>query len=249
MKTMIAFDLDGTLAESKQPIGDEMSVLLKNLLDVAQVAVISGGDWPQFEKQVVGRMQADAKLERLFIMPTTGTKLFRFQNGVWNTIYNDAFSPEERDQVLDALNKAWDQAGFGGEQTWGERIEDRGSQITLSALGQQAPLEAKEHWDPKQEKRRQLQAILRTMIPDHSINIGGATSVDITRKGIDKAYGMRRLCDHAGIVFENILFMGDAIYPGGNDDPVRAAGIDSIKVRDVADTSVAITAVIACLKA
>ncbi|MDO7844380.1 HAD-IIB family hydrolase [Sphingomonas immobilis] len=248
MKTMIAFDLDGTLAESKQAIGDEMSLLLKRLLDVASVAVISGGDWPQFEKQVVGRMQPDAKLERLFIMPTTGTKLFRFQDGKWNAIYNDAFTPEERDQILTALNKAWDEAGFGGEQTWGERIEDRGSQITLSALGQQAPLEAKEHWDPKQEKRRKLQGILKTMIPDHSVNIGGATSVDITRAGIDKAYGMRRLCEHAGIAFENILFMGDAIYPGGNDDPVRAAGIDSIKVRDVADTSVAITAVVACLK-
>ena len=248
MKTMIAFDLDGTLAESKQAIGDEMSVLLKRLLDVASVAVISGGDWPQFEKQVVGRMQPDAKLERLFIMPTTGTKLFRFQDGKWNAIYNESFSPEERDQILEALNKAWDEAGFGGEQIWGERIEDRGSQITLSALGQQAPLEAKEHWDPDQQKRRKLQAILKTMIPDHSVNIGGATSVDITRKGVDKAFGMRRLCEHAGITFENILFMGDAIYPGGNDDPVRAAGVDSIKVRDVADTSVAITAVVACLK-
>ncbi|WP_267386254.1 HAD-IIB family hydrolase [Sphingomonas sp. GC_Shp_3] len=249
MKTMIAFDLDGTLAESKQPIGDEMSLLLKRLLDVAQVAVISGGDWPQFEKQVVGRMQGDAKLERLFIMPTTGTKLFRYDGTTWQTIYNDAFTSEERDQILAALNKAWDEAGFGGEQTWGERIEDRGSQITLSALGQQAPLHAKEGWDPDQEKRRKLQGILRGMLPEHSINIGGATSVDITRKGIDKAYGMRRLCEHAGIEFDNILFMGDAIYPGGNDDPVRAAGIDSIKVRDMADTAVAITAVIACVKA
>lgn len=72
--------------------------------------------------------------------------------------------------------------------------------------------------------------------------------MDITRKGIDKAFGMRRLCDHADITFDNILFMGDAIYPGGNDDPVRAAGIDSIKVRDVAEIVTAITAVIAGLK-
>lgn len=248
MKTMIAFDLDGTLAESKQAIGDEMSVLLKRLLDVASVAVISGGDWPQFEKQVVGRMQPDAKLERLFIMPTTGTKLFRFQDGKWNAIYNESFSPEERDQILEALNKAWDEAGFGGEQIWGERIEDRGSQITLSALGQQAPLEAKEHWDPDQQKRRKLQAILKTMIPDHSVNIGGATSVDITRKGVDKAYGLKKLSETVGVELEAILFLGDAIFPGGNDYPAKTLGLDTVRVRDVQETKSVVTGLIDCLK-
>ena len=59
---------------------------------------------------------------------------------------------------------------------------------------------------------------------------------------------MQRLCEHAGVAPAAILFMGDAIYPGGNDDPVRAAGIDSLPVRDVAETRTAIAAVIACLK-
>ena len=248
MKRMIAFDLDGTLAESKQAIQEPMAGLLGQLLDVAMVCVISGGDWPQFEKQVVARLPAEARRERLFIMPTTGTKLYRYTDGAWHQIYADDFSPEERDKIVHALDQAMKDAGYGDEQTWGERIEDRGSQVTFSALGQEAPLGPKSAWDPDQQKRRKLQGILRPMLPGLSINIGGATSIDVTREGIDKAYGMKRLCEAAEIEPDDILFFGDAIYPGGNDEPVAKAGIDSVKVRDVADTCSAVAAVVACLK-
>ncbi len=248
MKRMIAFDLDGTLAESKQPIQPDMAALLSLLLGVAEVAVISGGDWPQFETQVVERLPADANFARLWIMPTTGTKLYRFEGGAWKAVYADIFSAEERKHIVDALDHAAEAGGLNQGQVWGERIEDRGSQITFSGLGQQAPLDAKKAWDPDFVKRKALQASLQKELPDLSINVGGSTSIDITRKGIDKGYGMHRLTDQSGIAFEHILFMGDAIYPGGNDDPVRIAGIDVIKVRDVAETRTAITAVIACMK-
>ena len=248
MKKLIAFDLDGTLAESKQPIGEAMAALLADLLDVSAVAVISGGDWPQFEKQVVSRLPKRADLGRLFIMPTTGTKLYRF-DGDWKPIYAELFDPGERDAILEALDTAVAKAGLADERIWGERIEDRGSQITFSGLGQDAPLEAKTAWDPDFVKRKQLQATLRAALPDLSINVGGSTSIDITRKGVDKAYGMRRLADNSGIDAGDMLFFGDAIYPGGNDEAVQKAGIDSVRVRDVAETVTAVTAVIACLRA
>jgi HAD superfamily hydrolase (TIGR01484 family) len=247
MKTMIAFDLDGTLAESKQAIQPEMAERLASLLAVADVAVISGGDWPQFETQVISRLPASANLSRLWIMPTTGTKLYRY-DGAWKAIYADVFDRAERAKIAAALDKVMREKGFDRSQTWGERIEDRGSQITFSALGQDAPLDAKKVWDPDFVKRKAMQVDLVALLPGLSINIGGSTSIDITREGIDKAYGMRKLVEHAGIAFENILFMGDAIFPGGNDDPVRAAGIDVIRVRDPEDTAIAISAVVACLK-
>ena len=247
MKTLIAFDLDGTLAESKQPIGASMAALLARLLGVAEVAVISGGDWPQFETQVVSRLLPEADLQRLYIMPTTGTKLYRF-DGAWRSIYADVFDAAERRHIVQSLEKVAAEAGLDKDRAWGERIEDRGSQITYSGLGQEAPLDAKKAWDPDMAKRKQLQAGLQQLLPELSVNIGGSTSIDITRQGIDKAYGMRRLTEQAGISFANILFMGDAIFPGGNDDPVRQAGIDAIRVRDPAETETAIQAVIACLQ-
>jgi HAD superfamily hydrolase (TIGR01484 family) len=248
MKTMIAFDLDGTLAGSKQPLADDMAAMLKGLLDVASVAVISGGDWPQFDKQVASRLPAGTKLERLFLMPTTGSKLYRYQERAWARIYAEDFSRDEHDHILAALQKAVKACGYEKEKIWGEQIEDRGSQITFSALGQEAPLDAKEHWDPDQKKRRAMQALVEKDLPGLSVKVGGSTSIDITRAGVDKAWAIGKLCEHSGVAREDILFMGDAIYPGGNDDPVRAAGIDSIKVRDPAETMTAISAVIACLK-
>lgn len=246
MKQLIAFDLDGTLAESKQPIGQAMAAALKSLLDVAAVAVISGGDWPQFDKQVVGRLPKDAALDRLFIMPTTGTKLYRF-DGAWRAIYAEVFAPAERETILSALAQAAASVDLKDKTVWGERVEDRGSQITFSGLGQEAPIDAKKAWDPNFAKRKALQAALQKLLPDLSINIGGSTSVDITRKGIDKAYGMRKLAETSGIPLGHMLFLGDAIYPGGNDDAVRAAGIDTVKVRDPQETLAVVTGIIACL--
>ena len=60
MKSLLAFDLDGTLAESKSAIDAEMGADLAALLAVAKVAIISGGAWPQFTKQVVERLPAGA---------------------------------------------------------------------------------------------------------------------------------------------------------------------------------------------
>lgn len=248
MKKLIAFDLDGTLALSKQPLDDEMAALLARLLDVAMVDIISGGDWPQFEKQVVSRMPADARLDNFVIQPTTGTKLYRHRDGAWTSVYAELFSDEESRQIRDALKRAVEEAGYAHEQTWGEQIEDRGSQVTFSALGQQAPLEAKEKWDPNHAKRRKLQGLLQGMLPDLSINMGGSTSIDITRKGVDKAYGLRKLAETVGIGLDDILFLGDAIFPGGNDYPAKTLGLDTVRVRDVDETKAVITGIVSFAK-
>ncbi len=44
-----------------------------------------------------------------------------------------------------------------------------------------------------------------------------------------------------------MLFVGDALFPGGNDYPAKATGVDSIEVRDPNETKRVIEAVIACL--
>ncbi|QQV78204.1 HAD-IIB family hydrolase [Sphingomonas aliaeris] len=244
MKKLVAFDLDGTLAESKQAIQPDMAALLAQMTQHVPLAVISGGDWPQFEKQIVARLPADAKLENLFIMPTTGTKLYRY-DGEWKSIYADVFSPDEHDRILKALDDAMRTAGFADQQTWGEKIEDRGSQITFSGLGQDAPIDAKKAWDPDFAKRKKLQQILQGELKGFAINVGGSTSIDITREGTDKATAMTKLADHSGISTADMIFLGDAIYPGGNDDPVRAAGIDTIKVRDPEETMTALRGMLA----
>ncbi|MGV7122909.1 HAD-IIB family hydrolase [Sphingopyxis sp. 550A] len=248
MKRLIAFDLDGTLAESKRPMEPAMGEALADLLGVADVAVISGGDWPQFEKQVATRLPERADLARLWLMPTTGTKLYTFRSAAWQLRYAEIFADAEKRRIFEAFDAALLATGFVPETVWGERIEDRGSQITFSALGQEAPIDAKEKWDPDFAKRKVIQAELRRRLPSLSINMGGATSIDITREGVDKAYGLTRLRDESGIPLDAMMFIGDAIFPGGNDYPAKTLGLDTICVRDPRETLAVISTIVACLK-
>jgi phosphomannomutase len=176
MISLVAFDLDGTLALSKQALLPSMGKAIAELLTVAHVAVISGGDWPQFHEQIVSQLPSTADLSKLWLMPTTGTKLYTFRNGAWNAVYAELLTDKEKSEILTAFDAALAATGFTPEQTWGERIEDRGSQITFSALGQEAPIDAKHTWDPDFAKRKVIQQDLRKRLPELSINMGGATS-------------------------------------------------------------------------
>ena len=161
MKKLIVFDLDGTLAESKSSVDPEMSELLHNLLAIVKVAVISGGDWPQFEKQLLANLPDDGRLVNLSLLPTSGTKFFQYIRD-WRKIYSEDLSADEKAKIVRSLKKALGAAGLKAEKVWGEVIEDRGSQITFSALGQEAPLEEKDKWDSDFTKRKKIKAILDT---------------------------------------------------------------------------------------
>jgi phosphomannomutase len=246
MKKLIVFDLDGTLAESKSSIDAEMSALLHDLLGIVRVAVISGGDWPQFEKQVLSNLPHDDHLKNLSLLPTCGTKFYQYTVG-WKKIYSEDFTAKEKEKIISSLKQAIGTSGFKVEKVWGETIEDRGSQITFSALGQQAPLEEKKKWDSDFIKRKKIKELLEKFIPEFSIRLGGTTSVDVTKPGIDKAYGIGKLHDILGISIEELIFIGDALFPGGNDYPAKEAGVVSIRVRDPKESKRVIETIIACL--
>ncbi len=246
MKKLIVFDLDGTLAESKSPLDADMAALLHALLGATQVAMISGGDWPQFEKQLLSNLPQDTLLENLSLLPTCGTKFFQYAE-TWKKIYSEDFTAEEKGKIIAALKQALATAGFKVEKLWGETIEDRGSQITYSALGQQAPLEEKNKWDPDFNKRKKIKQILDPLIPGFFVRLGGSTSIDVTKSGIDKAYGIRKLRDLLGVTLQEMIFVGDALFPGGNDFPVRATGVVCMPVRGPKETKPVIEAILACL--
>jgi phosphomannomutase len=245
VKKLFVFDLDGTLAPSKSPLGSDVAALLHDLLGVMKVAVISGGDWAQFQKQLLANLPDDERLKDLSLLPTCGTQFYEYV-GHWNNVYSEDLSADERAKIIKALGDAFKESGLTVEKTWGAVIEDRGSQITLSALGQEAPLEAKATWDPDFAKRKKVTAILTPMLPGFAIHMGGTTSIDITKPGIDKAYGIHKLHEQLGIEISEMLFAGDAIFPGGNDYPAETAGVDSILVRDPFETARVIQTVLAC---
>jgi len=236
---LVAFDLDDTLAPSKSAIDPRIGNLLLALAERVEVAIISGGQLQQFRSQVVDRLPAaDAQLLSHFhLMPTCGTQYYRLAPTGIETIYAHSLTDDEKQRALSAVQEEAERLGLWEAEPWGDILEDRGSQITFSALGQSAPLDAKMAWDPTGEKKNSLREAVAARIPDLEVRSGGSTSVDITHRGIDKAYGMNKLVEATGIPLDDMLFVGDRLDSDGNDYPVLAMGVTCQAVHGWEDTA------------
>src|SRR3989338_1512685 len=236
-KKLIIFDLDDTLAPSKSSIDEEMAGLLVKLLEVKKIAVMSGGSLQRLELQILKNLSCpDMLLENLFLFPTCATSFLRYRDGLWYVVYKEELRTEEKEKITKALEDAISRVGFPPEKIYGTRIEDRGTQITFSGLGQDAPLELKRTWDESGARRCSIADILVQSIPEYSVRVAGTTSIDITRKGIHKGYGVTQIEKHLGIRRDRMLFVGDALSPEGNDYPVKEAGVDCVEVSGPEET-------------
>jgi phosphomannomutase len=235
---VLTFDLDDTLAVSKSRIDPRMADLLARLLDRVEVCIISGGRFEQFETQVLQHLTLDEPArDHLHLMPTCGTRYYRWGGGGWREAYAEDLSADDRRRVIDVLTDGAKELGLWEVKPWGDIIEDRGSQITFSALGQAAPPDAKYAWDPDGSKKRALRDYAAARLPDLEVRGGGSTSVDVTRRGIDKAYGLRKLLEVLGLTVADVLFVGDRLDEGGNDYPVKAMGVSCVAVERWQDTA------------
>jgi len=240
---LIIFDLDGTLAPPKSPLEPDMAELLLGLLKKKKVAVISGGGYPQFEVQFLNKIPTASEVfSNLTLVPTSGTRMYIWR-GMWAEQYAEHLSPKEKEKIMISFNESLKMSGYKQpEKSFGQIIEDRGSQITFSGLGQSAPLDLKLAWDPDRKKREKIAEMMKKKIPEFDIRIGGATSIDITRRGVNKGYGVRKLESFLKIPIDRMLFVGDALFHGGNDYPAMAAGVDSISVKGPEETKALIRA-------
>lgn len=235
---VVAFDLDDTLTVSKSRIDQHMAGLLGDLLARLDVCIITGGRFEQIQAQVLQDLHAPAgRLAHLHIMPTCGTRYYIWRNGAWHRRYAEDLTEDEKRRIVNVLEEGAKDLGFWEQNPWGEIIEDRGSQITYSALGQRAPADAKREWDPGDSKKRKLRDYAAERLPDLEVRVGGTTSVDVTRNGIDKAYGIKRLMEQLNISPGESLFIGDRLEEGGNDYPVRALGVRLAEVTQWQDTA------------
>lgn len=240
MKKLLAFDLDDTLTVSKSTISEKMAGILAEILNTYEVCIISGGKYELFQTQVISRLDlTEEKLQKLHLMPTCGTRYYIYDAEAkdWVLQYAEDLTREEIDLTRRVLETSARHLGYWPENPAGEVIEDRDSQVTYSALGQLATPEDKYVWDPDGKKRMEIRELAMKEMPNLEIRVAGATSIDVTRKGIDKAYGMQKLLEATGYSKEDILFFGDKLQEGGNDFPVRAFGIDSVEVEGWEDTA------------
>ena len=161
------------------------------------------------------------------------------------SVTRTTWTPRSPPRAIASLERHARDLGLWESNPWGNIIEDRGSQITFSALGQEAPLDAKRAWDPDGIKKAALRDAVQPDVPELDVRGGGSTSVDITTRGIDKAFGMGKLVEETGIPASEMLFIGDRLDPEGNDYPRQGRRLrDARRVRmgecvDVIDEIVA----------
>lgn len=251
MKKVLAFDMDDTIAITKSPISDRMAEAFNNILDSFDICIISGGNYNLFHHQFIDRLDLDeVKLKRIHLMPTTGTRYYRYDSKLkdWALQYAEDLTDEEKEKIARVLEASARQVGLWPENPTGEVIEDRDSQMTYSGLGQYASSDDKYAWDPDRKKRMAIREVALDQLPGLEVRVAGTTSIDVTRPGIDKAYGMQKLMKLNNLKKEDILFFGDKLQEGGNDYPVKEFGIDCIEVVRWEDTANCLEAITHAIK-
>jgi len=245
MYKIIAFDMDDTLAPAKSPADSEMIKLLENLLLKYKVAIITGGKFDTINMQIISQLSAKTNLKNLFIFPTIWTRMYYFENNMWNLKYSQDLEKKEVEIIENILNKAIVDLELKPETIWWEIVENRWSQVTYSALWQKAPLDAKRLWDPNKTIRQKIREYIKDDLSEYSIWIWWTTSIDITKKWLDKSYWIQKIIENIGIKKEEIFFIWDAIFPGWNDYPVKQYWVDTKQVENPEDTKIIIKELIA----
>jgi hypothetical protein len=244
-KSLIVFDLDGTLTPSKSPLESDMARALMALLTEKRVAVIGGGTYKQFRRQFISNLHCPSKLlGNLFIFPTTATSFYRYDKG-WKNVYAHILSKAQKQKVRKVIKDVFNEIDYiPPKKTYGKTLEDRGSQMSYSFLGQDVVAQLgkkgvrlKEEWTKKNTSLKlKIASMLQKKLPDLEVHAAGFTTIDITRQGIDKAYGVRQIEKYLRIPIKQMVFIGDALYPGGNDAAAKKTGVRTIAVKGPADT-------------
>ena len=244
-KHLIVFDMDGTLTPSKSVADREMVKLMLALLEKKRVAIIGGGRYSLFQEQMIDRLpKRDPRLANLFLFPTTSTAFYRYR-GTWKNVYNKKLSASDRTKIKRAFRDVFKEMHYvHPAKTYGPVIEDRGTQVSFSALGQEVVavlgkkgIRMKAEWKEKNTPLKLAMAkLLAKRLPKFEVHAAGFTTIDVTRKGIDKAYGIWQIEKYLHVPVKNMLFVGDSLFPGGNDYAAKRTGVDCAAVRGPEDT-------------
>lgn len=234
---IIVFEQDGTLAETKQPLSTHTAELIGELLKLTKVAVISGESIRTLEDGVSALMPPEALNPNLYLLPTNGSELYTFQHGERITLFADPFSPQDVERIVSAMEAAARETGLidMSAPSYGPRIENRGSLVALSALGQQAPADLKRAWDPDYSKRLRLRECVALLLSDCQVKWGGLTTIDVTRPDGDKASGIRRLSEHLRIPVRDMVYVGNNVAPGGHNEVVKTSNIRTVEIENPHD--------------
>ena len=209
---------------------------LAKLLERMPVAIISGAGFDRIQKDFLSVLDHSHQVSQLYVFPNSAAQALRWIDG-WHEIYNITLSIEERSKIRAAISAAAIELPvIRDANVYGDQIADREAQIAFTVVGLDAPQEYKREWDPDAGKRRIIRDYLMPLLPEFEIRTGGASTIDITRKDINKGYGVLWLAKELACEPHEMLYVGDALYEGGNDAAVIPTGIQTRQVSGPSET-------------
>lgn len=237
MYKIVVFDMDDTLTKSRSTADDEMVKLFWALSNKYKVSIVTWWNFNQIEKQIIGHLDIEnTYFENIFLFPTNGTKMMFFEDPKFVEKYSEDFTDEEVKLIENTFNKAIVELDLLPEKQFGPLLDNRWWQITYAALWKDVPLEIKDTWDSDSKKRLAIREYIKDDLKDFQIWVAGRSSIDVTRKGIDKAYAIKKIMEHLEIQKEEILFIWDCLFEWWNDYPVKAFWVDTKQVENPEDT-------------
>jgi len=230
---VVLFDMDGTLTEPRKPFAEILSSPLKQLVQVADIGIVTGSDLPLLQEQMGSVLNDNAIRYSLHVLPCNGTQYLKPPEFPSEShIPVDSVSMQEQmgkvawRRLMEIIITQQLRASDLDIPLTGQFINNRKSMINWCPIGRAADDKERrkfENFDRKYSFRKRVLNELRSelasaMIDNVTVKLGGETSFDIYPNGWDKTYSLR--------YFENstVWFVGDrAQTPKGNDYEIHKA--------------------------
>ena len=207
----IFFDLDDTLTQSRSLMDSEMEKVLVDLVQIFDVTVVSGATVEQIKKQIPPKI-----LDKCYILAQNGNFALH-KDG--KTIWAHKLSTIEKKVILFHIKTIAKKYNIIlGKNN--DHVEDRGCQISFSLVGHHADLDLKKRFDPGGKRRAEILKAIPIESNTVDVKIGGTTCLDYFEKGKNKGSNVVEFIKKLGWKKEEALYVGDALYPGGNDEDV-----------------------------
>lgn len=238
MRKHYFFDLDNTLTPSKSLIEQAHVPILKELCARADVTVVSGHGENDIRKHL--RPELDGAYH---VLGQNGNRAVTKDGTIlWNHSLGEPQKATIRAFIADVREGLRLSGTVPSVRDENDIVEDRDSQIAFSLIGHHENKATKDAFDPAFEKRRAILTAAKSdgwmqRLADAGVEarIGGTTNIDFFQLGKNKGFNVAAFIKTMGWKPEDCLYVGDALFPGGNDETV--VGIIPTKpVKDYRET-------------
>jgi phosphomannomutase len=231
MQRHFYFDLDKTLTASRSPMREDHRPLFEHLVNERDVVVVTGGTVEQIREQITPQFD-----HRYFTLAQSGNEAYAKDGTL---LWSEVLDARQLDAIMEFIGKLRGHFAVAVRDE-GDIVENRGAQVAYSVLGFHEDIDKKYAFDPD-EKRRQ--AALEHFATDRSalLAIGvevvpaGTTNFSFIPAGKHKGFNVERLRAFMHWNKDECLYVGDALFPGGND-AVVIGFVPTHAVKDPDDT-------------